>query len=115
MTLLLVAKILPRRRSLVVASRVRRNTLTVPSLIRFLGTRGVSRSSRASSARQNHERSTELGLGVHEMEELSTPVPVTPDFAAGRRPRLGHRVPAGGNAERVAVRCRRGLATYFVF
>jgi chromosome partitioning protein len=66
--LLLVAKV--RRednRLAVVANRVRRNTLTFQSLIRFLGTLGVPIVATIRDS-QNYVRSAELGLGVHEMK-----------------------------------------------
>src|SRR4029453_4408554 len=66
--LLLVAKI--RReddRIGVVANRIRRNTLTYQSLIRFLQTLGIPiiTTIRAS---QNYVRAAELGIGVHGMK-----------------------------------------------
>ncbi|MGH8199784.1 MAG: AAA family ATPase [Steroidobacteraceae bacterium] len=66
--LLLVAKI--RRddnRIGVVANRVRRNTLTYQSLIRFLQTLGIPIVATLRDS-QNYLRAAELGLGVHEMK-----------------------------------------------
>ena len=66
--LLLVAKIRREDNRLgVVANRVRRNTLTFQSLIRFLNTLGVPIVATIRDS-QNYVRSTELGLGVHEMK-----------------------------------------------
>jgi chromosome partitioning protein len=66
--LLLVAKIKREDNRLgVVANRVRRNTLTFQSLIRFLQTLGVPIVATIRDS-QNYVRSTELGLGVHEMK-----------------------------------------------
>src|SRR5512138_1400321 len=66
--LLLVAKI--RReddRIGVVANRVRRNTLTYQSLIRFLHTLGIPIVATLRDS-QNYVRAAELGVGVHEMK-----------------------------------------------
>jgi chromosome partitioning protein len=66
--LLLVAKI--RReddRIGVVANRVRRNTLTYQSLIRFLQTLGIPIVATIRDS-QNYARAAELGVGVHEMK-----------------------------------------------
>jgi chromosome partitioning protein len=66
--LLLVAKI--RReddRIGVVANRVRRNTLTYQSLIRFLQTLGIPIITTIRDS-QNYVRAAELGIGVHEMK-----------------------------------------------
>jgi chromosome partitioning protein len=66
--LLLVAKI--RRadnRLAVVANRVRRNTLVYQSLQRFLATLNVPVVTSLRDC-QNYVRSTELGLGIHEMK-----------------------------------------------
>ena len=66
--LLLVAKIKREDNRLgVVANRVRRNTLTFQSLIRFLQTLGVPIVATIRDS-PNYVRSTELGLGVHEMK-----------------------------------------------
>jgi chromosome partitioning protein len=66
--LLLVAKVRREDNRLgVVANRVRRNTLTYQSLIRFLHTLGVPIVAQIRDS-QNYVRSTELGLGVHEMK-----------------------------------------------
>jgi chromosome partitioning protein len=65
---LLVAKI--RReddRIGVVANRVRRNTLTYQSLIRFLQTLGIPIITTIRDS-QNYVRAAELGIGVHEMK-----------------------------------------------
>ena len=66
--LLLVAKI--RReddRIGVVANRIRRNTATYQSLIRFLQTLGIPIVARLRDS-QNYLRAAELGVGVHEMK-----------------------------------------------
>ena len=66
--LLLVAKI--RReddRIGVIANRVRRNTLTYQSLIRFLQTLGIPIVATIRDS-QNYVRAAELGIGVHEMK-----------------------------------------------
>jgi chromosome partitioning protein len=66
--LLLVAKI--RReddRIGVIANRVRRNTLTYQSLIKFLQTLGIPIVATIRDS-QNYVRAAELGVGVHEMK-----------------------------------------------
>src|ERR1700753_1380863 len=66
--LLLVAKI--RReddRIAVVANRIRRNTLTYQSLIRFLQTLGIPIVATLRDS-QNYARTAELGIGIHEMK-----------------------------------------------
>jgi chromosome partitioning protein len=66
--LLLVAKI--RReddRIGVIANRVRRNTLTYQSLIRFLETLGIPIVATISDS-LNYVRAAEMGIGVHEMK-----------------------------------------------
>ena len=66
--LLLVAKI--RReddRIGVIANRIRRNTLTYQSLIRFLHTLGIPIVATIRDS-QNYVRAAELGVGVHEMK-----------------------------------------------
>ncbi len=66
--LLLVAKI--RReddRIGVIANRIRRNTLTYQSLIRFLQTLGIPIVATIRDS-QNYVRAAELGMGVHEMK-----------------------------------------------
>jgi chromosome partitioning protein len=66
--LLLVAKI--RRdedRIGVIANRIRRNTLTYQSLIRFLHTLGIPIVATIRDS-QNYVRGAELGIGVHEMK-----------------------------------------------
>ncbi len=66
--LLLVAKIRREDNRLgVVANRVRRNTLTYESLIRFLETLGIPIVARLRDS-QNYLRAAELGIGVHEMK-----------------------------------------------
>src|SRR5256885_367747 len=66
--LLLVAKI-PREKTRigVIANRIRRNTLTYQSLIRFLHTLGIPIVATIRDS-QNYVRGAELGLGVHEMK-----------------------------------------------
>ena len=66
--LLLVGKI--RReddRIGVIANRIRRNTLTYQSLIRFLHTLGIPIVATIRDS-QNYVRGAELGVGVHEMK-----------------------------------------------
>jgi chromosome partitioning protein len=66
--LLLVAKI--RReddRIGVIANRIRRNTLTYQTLIRFLQTLGIPIVATIRDS-QNYVRAAELGIGVHEMK-----------------------------------------------
>jgi chromosome partitioning protein len=66
--LLLVAKI--RReddRIGVIANRIRRNTVTYQSLIRFLQTLGIPIVATIRDS-QNYVRAAELGIGVHEMK-----------------------------------------------
>jgi len=66
--LLLVAKVRREDNRLgVIANRVRRNTITYQSLIRFLDTLGVPIVATIRDS-QNYVRSAELGLGVHEMK-----------------------------------------------
>jgi chromosome partitioning protein len=66
--LLLVAKI-PREadRIGVIANRVRRNTLTYQSLIRFLETLGIPIVATIPDS-LNYVRAAEMGIGVHEMK-----------------------------------------------
>jgi chromosome partitioning protein len=66
--LLLVGKIRRSDNRLgVIANRVRRNTLTFQSLIRFLQSLGIPIVATIRDS-QNYARSAELGLGVHEMK-----------------------------------------------
>jgi chromosome partitioning protein len=66
--LLLVAKIRRQDDRLgVVANRIRRNTLTYQSLIRFLQTLGIPIITTIRDS-QNYVRAAELGIGVHEMK-----------------------------------------------
>ncbi|HUK00956.1 MAG TPA: AAA family ATPase [Steroidobacteraceae bacterium] len=66
--LLLVAKVRRDENRLgVIANRVRRNTLTYQSLIRFLQTLGVPIVATIRDS-QNYVRAAELGLGVHELK-----------------------------------------------
>jgi chromosome partitioning protein len=66
--LLLVAKIRREDNRIgVVANRVRRNTLTYQSLIRFLHTLGIPIIATIRDS-QNYVRAAELGVGVHEMK-----------------------------------------------
>jgi chromosome partitioning protein len=70
--LLLVAKIRREDDRLgVVANRIRRNTLTYQSLIRFLQTLGIPIITTIRDS-QNYVRAAELGLGVHEMKSYIT-------------------------------------------
>jgi chromosome partitioning protein len=66
--LLLVAKIRREEDRIgVIANRIRRNTLTYQSLIRFLHTLGIPIVATIRDS-QNYVRGAELGLGVHEMK-----------------------------------------------
>src|SRR5690242_802403 len=66
--LLLVAKIRREDDRLgVVANRIRRNTLTYQSLIRFLQTLGIPIITTIRDS-QNYVRAAELGVGIHEMK-----------------------------------------------
>jgi len=66
--LLLVAKIRREDDRLgVIANRIRRNTLTYQSLIRFLQTLGIPIVTTIRDS-QNYVRAAELGIGVHEMK-----------------------------------------------
>jgi chromosome partitioning protein len=66
--LLLVAKIRREDNRLgVIANRVRRNTLTYQSLVRFLQTLGVPIVAHIRDS-QNYTRAAEFGIGVHEMK-----------------------------------------------
>jgi chromosome partitioning protein len=66
--LLLVAKIRREDNRIgVVANRIRRNTLTYQSLIRFLQTLGIPIVATLRDS-QNYLRAAELGVGVHEMK-----------------------------------------------
>ena len=66
--LLLVAKIRREDNRIgVVANRIRRNTLTYQSLIRFLQTLGIPIVATIRDS-QNYVRAAELGIGVHEMK-----------------------------------------------
>jgi chromosome partitioning protein len=66
--LLLVAKIRREENRIgVVANRVRRNTLTYQSLIRFLQTLSIPIVATIRDS-QNYVKAAELGLGVHEMK-----------------------------------------------
>src|SRR6185295_14670556 len=66
--LLLVAKIRREDDRLgVVANRIRRNTLTYQSLIRFLQTLGIPIVATIRDS-QNYVRAAELGIGIHEMK-----------------------------------------------
>jgi chromosome partitioning protein len=66
--LLLVAKIRREDERIgVIANRVRRNTLTYQSLIKFLQTLGIPIVATIRDS-QNYVRAAELGIGVHEMK-----------------------------------------------
>jgi chromosome partitioning protein len=99
--LLLVGKI--RReddRIGVIANRVRRNTLTYQSLIRFLHTLGIPIVATIRDS-QNYVRAAELGVGVHEMksyvahDDVEQWLPLVQWLA---RPR-GQQAPPGGLGE----------------
>jgi chromosome partitioning protein len=66
--LLLVAKIRREENRIgVIANRIRRNTLTYQSLIRFLHTLGIPVVAAIRDS-QNYVRAAELGMGVHELK-----------------------------------------------
>jgi len=66
--LLLVAKIRREDNRIgVIANRIRRNTLTYQSLIKFLQTLGIPIVATIRDS-QNYVRAAELGIGVHEMK-----------------------------------------------
>jgi len=96
--LLLVGKI--RReddRIGVIANRVRRNTLTYQSLIRFLHSLGIPIVATIRDS-QNYVRAAELGIGVHEMKSYVAHDDVeqwTPLVEWLARPR-GQQAPPGG-------------------
>jgi len=110
--LLLVGKI--RReddRIGVIANRIRRNTLTYQSLIRFLHTLGIPIVATIRDS-QNYVRAAELGIGVHEMKsyvahddiEQWTPLvewlarPRGQQAPPGSAPQQGAAAPAAGGA-----------------
>jgi chromosome partitioning protein len=103
--LLLVGKI--RReddRIGVVANRVRRNTLTYQSLIRFLHTLGIPIVATIRDS-QNYVRAAELGVGVHEMksyvahDDVEQWLPLVDWLARPRgRPAPAQSVPQDGSA-----------------
>src|SRR5207245_1422523 len=100
--LLLVAKI--RReddRIGVIANRIRRNTLTYQSLIRFLHTLGIPIVATIRDS-QNYVRGAEIGIGVHEMksyvaqEDVAQWVPLV-EWLAGSPGEA--QAPPGGSSE----------------
>ena len=88
-----------------IANRIRRNTLTYQSLIRFLQTLGIPIVATIRDS-QNYVRAAELGVGVHEMksyvaaEDVEQWVPLTDWLAQPRRQHVSssHGVPAPGAA-----------------
>jgi chromosome partitioning protein len=89
--LLLVAKIKrDENRIGVIANRIRRNTLTYQSLIRFLHTLGIPIVATIRDS-QNYVRAAELGVGVHEMksyvahDDVEQWIPLTDWLAQPRR------------------------------
>jgi chromosome partitioning protein len=89
--LLLVAKVRRNEQRIgVVANRVRRNTLTFGTLMRFLGTLQIPVVATLRDS-QNYVRAAELGIGIHEMkpylvrEDAETWAPLI-DWVEGRRP-----------------------------
>jgi chromosome partitioning protein len=90
--LLLVAKIKRDENRLgVIANRIRRNTLTYQTLIRFLHTLGVPIVATIRDS-QNYVRAAQLGVGVHEMksyvaqEDVEQWRPLTEWLETPRRP-----------------------------
>ncbi len=90
-----------------IANRIRRNTLTYQSLIRFLHTLGIPIVATMRDS-QNYVRAAELGIGVHEMKSYVAredieqwrplvqvagrrPRPAAPEAAAAGSPRARHR------------------------
>jgi chromosome partitioning protein len=105
--LLLVAKIRREDNRIgVVANRIRRNTLTYQSLLRFLQTLGIPIVATLRDS-QNYLRAAELGLGVHEMKsyivredvEAWRPLIEWLDAAAGSPPAEAATVPTAGETE----------------
>jgi chromosome partitioning protein len=102
--LLLVAKIKrDENRIGVIANRIRRNTLTYQSLIRFLHTLGIPIVATIRDS-QNYVRAAELGMGVHEMksyvaqEDVSQWLPLIEWLAQPRRPHVsGSHAPAAAS------------------
>jgi chromosome partitioning protein len=103
--LLLVGKI--RReddRIGVIANRVRRNTLTYQSLIRFLHTLGIPIVATIRDS-QNYVRAAELGVGVHEMksyvahDDVEQWLPLVDWLARPRRPVPPESAPQDGPAD----------------
>jgi chromosome partitioning protein len=124
--LLLVARIRREEDRIgVIANRIRRNTLTYQSLIRFLHTLGIPIVATIRDS-QNYVRGAELGLGVHEMKSYlaqedvaqwvplvewlagplgaapTPPGPSSPD--AGQAVGDGEPVETGGGSQAVAAR-----------
>jgi chromosome partitioning protein len=108
--LLLVGKI--RReddRIGVIANRVRRNTLTYQSLIRFLHTLGIPIVATIRDS-QNYVRAAELGVGIHEMksyvahDDVEQWMPLV-DWLA--RPR-GQQAPPGNGPQAASVGAETG-------
>jgi chromosome partitioning protein len=84
----------------VIANRVRRNTLTYQSLIRFLHTLGIPIVATIRDS-QNYVRAAELGVGVHEMkryvaqEDIEQWLPLVEWLMSTR----GQQAPPGGPAQ----------------
>src|SRR5215472_11922996 len=103
--LLLVAKIRREDNRIgVVANRVRRNTLTYQSLIRFLHTLGIPIVATIRDS-QNYVRAAELGVGVHEMksyvahDDVEQWLPLVDWLARPRGPQAPpESAPQGGSA-----------------
>ncbi len=100
--LLLVAKIgRDENRIGVIANRIRRNTLTYQSLIRFLHTLGIPIVATIRDS-QNYVRGAEIGIGVHEMkgyvaqEDVAQWVPLV-EWLAGSAGEA--QAPPGGSSE----------------
>src|SRR5437879_3323570 len=100
--LLLVAKISrDENRIGVIANRIRRNTLTYQSLIRFLHTLGIPIVATIRDS-QNYVRGAEIGIGVHEMksyvaqEDVAQWVPLV-EWLAGSPGEA--QAPPGGSSE----------------
>src|SRR5439155_22443313 len=126
--LLLVAKIRREEDRIgVIANRIRRNTLTYQSLIRFLHTLGIPIVATIRDS-QNYVRAAELGMGVHELksyvaqddvaqwvplvEWLARPAGAAPSAPgassqdAGQAVGDGEPVGSGGDSQAVAVRAQ---------
>jgi len=96
----------------VIANRVRRNTLTYQSLIRFLHTLGIPIVATIRDS-QNYVRAAELGVGVHEMKSYVAHDDIeqwTPLVEWLARPR-GQQAPPGSAPQQGAAGAAAGGGT----